>query len=120
MRRREVIHWLAGGSVVTFVFGCHPSEIEPTGDDDDGQSSASPDAATATVAPDAAIDACVAPTAKMHETYAHALYSDGTKGPLTGTITVGTGIAGVTVTFDFWHGHGNVLHRYTLMPTHFD
>jgi hypothetical protein len=56
----------------------------------------------------------------MHDTYAQALYLDGSKGPLTGTVTVAQVIAGATVTLDFWHGHGNVLHRYTLMPTHFD
>ena len=120
MRRREVIHWLAGGSVVTFVFGCHPADVETGGDDDDDGTPASPDAATATVTADAAVDACVGPTAKMHDTYAQALYFDGTKGPLTGTITVGNVIAGATVTFDFWHGHGNMIHRYTLMPAHFD
>jgi hypothetical protein len=120
VRRREVIHWFAGGTVVTFVFGCHPADVETGDDDDDSVAPAAPDAAAIAPMPDAAIDACVGPNVAMHDTYAQALYFDGTKGPLTGTITVAHVIAGVTVTFDFWHGHGNVLHRYTLMPTHFD
>jgi hypothetical protein len=121
VRRREVIHWLAGGTVVTFVFGCHPADVETSGSDDDHDAEPfTPDAAPTAAMADAAVDACVGPTVQMHDTYAQALYFDGTKGPLTGTITVGHVIAGVTVTFDFWHGHGNMLHRYTLMPTHFD
>ena len=120
MRRREIIHWLAGGTVVTFVFGCKPSDVD-TGDDDDGDQGASPDAATPVgETHDAAVDACIGLSVKMHDTYAQALYYDGTKGPLTGTITVAHVIAGATITFDFWHGHGNMLHRYTLQPTHFD
>lgn len=123
MRRRELIHWLAGGSVVTFAFGCKPGDVDPTGDDaDDSGDPATPDAATPVEDEmhDAAWDACVGPSVKMHDTYAQALYYDGTKGPLTGTITVGHVLIGLAVTFDFWHGHGNQLHRYTLTPTDFD
>lgn len=118
MRRREVIHWLAGGSVVTFVFGCRSPVM---GDDDEHAEEAQPDAAPTVEQPHDAggVDACVSPTVKIHDTYAQALYFDGTKGPLTGTITVGHVIASAIVTLDFWHGHGNQLHRFTLMPSHF-
>ena len=120
MRRRQFIHWLAGGGVVTFSFGCKPGDVKTGGDDDENVEPASPDAATPVEEThDAAVDACMGPTTKMHDTYAQALYFDGTKGPLTGTITVAHVIAGTTVTLDFWHGHGNVLHRYTLTPMHF-
>lgn len=120
MRRREVIHWLAGGSVVTFVFGCHPADVGTADDDHDDEPTAPDAAATAEPMHDAPGDACMGTSVAMHDTYAQALYFDGTKGPLTGTITVGHVVAGTMVTFDFWHGHGNMLHRYTLMPTHFD
>jgi hypothetical protein len=55
----------------------------------------------------------------MHDTYAQALYLDGSKGPLTGTVTVAQVIAGTTITMDFWHGHNGILHRFTLEPMHF-
>jgi hypothetical protein len=113
MRRREVIHWLVGGGVVTFVFGCKSPVM---GDDVD---EVQPDARVEEQPHDAGVDGCVSPTVKMHDTYAQALYFDGTKGPLTGTITVGHVAAGAMVTFDFWHGHGNQIHRFTLMPSHF-
>lgn len=118
MRRREVIHWLARGGVVTFVFGCKSPVV---GDDEPAdEADAQPDAALPVeTMHDAGVDACVSPTVKMHDTYAQALYFDGTKGPLTGTITIGHVVAGALVTFDFWHGHGNQLHRFTLIPSHF-
>ena len=120
MRRREVIHWLVGGGVVTFVFGCKSAATGDNGDDPLDEE-AQPDASMppSEQAHDAGVDACMSPTVKMHDTYAQALYFDGTKGPLTGTITVGHVIAGAMITFDFWHGHGNQLHRFTLMPSHF-
>jgi hypothetical protein len=57
---------------------------------------------------------------EMHDTYAQALYLDGSKGPLTGIVTVAHVIAGAQITMDFWHGHGGQLHRFTLEPEHFD
>jgi hypothetical protein len=74
--------------------------------------------------PDAAAepvpDACRGDTVPMHDTHAQALYLDGSLGPLTGIIEVEYVIAGVTITLDFWHGHGGQQHRYTLTPAELD
>lgn len=54
-----------------------------------------------------------------HDTNAQALYLDGSLGPLTGVIEVAAMAAGVATTRDFWHGHGGVLHRFTIDPDQF-
>jgi hypothetical protein len=56
----------------------------------------------------------------MHDTYAQALYLDGTLGPLTGIIYVDYVLRNEPIELDFWHGHGNLLHKFTLLPEHFD
>jgi hypothetical protein len=55
----------------------------------------------------------------MHDTNAQALYLDGSLGPLTGVIYVDYVIDGAELTLDFWHGHGDQLHRFTLLPSHY-
>jgi len=65
------------------------------------------------------VDACTQAVVKMHDTYAQALYLDGSNGPLTGVIEVAHVVAGTAITLDFWHGHNGQLHRYTLEPAHF-
>lgn len=50
----------------------------------------------------------------LYDTYAMALYMDGTMGPKTGVIKVQYVIDGQDITLDFWHGHGGKQHRYTL------
>ena len=74
--------------------------------------------ATGADAADAADAAEAAPTVyvTMYDTYAMALYFDGGLGPKTGTIKVDDVIAGTALTFDFWHGHNNVLHKFTVTP----
>lgn len=109
--------FIFGGGAVTCLVGC-----KSDGDDDDGHVPPA-DAATGTGAQppaDGSIDACIQNLVKMHDTYAQALYLDGSLGPLTGIVTVASVIAGATVTMDFWHGHGGQLHRFTLEPAHFD
>ncbi len=59
-------------------------------------------------------------TVLMHDTYAQALYFDGTKGPLTGIIEVDFVLAGAPVEIEFWHGHGGQNHRYRLGPEQFE
>ena len=59
-------------------------------------------------------------TVMMHDTYAQALYYDGTYGPLTGTVTVDHVLGGVAVELEFWHGHGGQNHRYTITPENID
>lgn len=56
----------------------------------------------------------------MHDTYAQALYLDGTLGPLTGIIHVDDVLRNEPIELEFWHGHGGLLHRFTLLPEHFD
>jgi hypothetical protein len=55
----------------------------------------------------------------LHDTYAQALYLDGTYGPKTGIIRAADIAAGVEKVYDFWHGHGGRLHRFTLGAAHF-
>jgi hypothetical protein len=55
----------------------------------------------------------------LYDTYAQALYFDGTYGPFTGDIEAVDMAAGTDKTYDFWHGHEGVLHRFTLTAQHF-
>ncbi len=55
----------------------------------------------------------------LYDTYAMALYMDGGLGPKTGIIKVDYVLANQPLTLDFWHGHGGILHRYTVTPEHF-
>ena len=50
----------------------------------------------------------------LYDTYAVALYFDGTLGPKTGIVTAAQMAAGVDVPFAFWHGHGGQQHRFTV------
>jgi hypothetical protein len=107
MRRRELLY-LAGIGLV----GCSVPESDPDPDpvpDPDAAADPASDAA-----PDPGPDACTGESVLMHDTHAQALYLDGTYGPLTGIIRVDDVIAGVTITLDFWHGHGGQQHRFTL------
>ncbi|MBX3154804.1 MAG: hypothetical protein KF773_02305 [Deltaproteobacteria bacterium] len=109
MERRDFL-WLLGG----LTLGCSTG---PSGDPDAASGAPSGDGST-TAPSDAAPDACVVGTVTMHDTYAQALYLDGSYGPLTGTITTQMVSAGAAVTLAFWHGHGGVDHRFTLEPAH--
>src|SRR4051812_45675353 len=64
-------------------------------------------------------DGKIVGTVTLYDTYAMALYYDGGLGPQTGIIKVDDILANQPVTLDFWHGHGGVLHRYTVTPDHF-
>ncbi len=115
MRRREFL-WIMGGGVVACSIGCE-SSTAPS----DPPSTDEPDASTSSpVDANGGVDSCAQVTVAMHDTYAQALYLDGTYGPLTGVVEVAFVLAGQTITLDFWHGHGGVQHRYTLEPTHFE
>lgn len=113
MRRRDFI-WFCGGGVVTCIVGCEAEHSLPAADAAMASGVDDPPAADA-----AGIDACVQQVVKMHDTHAQALYLDGTKGPLTGIVTVMHVAAGAPITMDFWHGHGGKQHRFTLEPQHF-
>jgi hypothetical protein len=114
MQRRDFI-FMFGAGAVTCVIGCDPEAHAPGAD---AAAGASPD--TTAAASDGGIDGCLQKVVKMHDTYAQALYLDGTRGPLTGIVTVAHVIAGSMVTMDFWHGHGGQLHKFTLEPAHFE
>jgi hypothetical protein len=114
MRRRDFL-WVLGGTSVACSIGC--SEPAPPRTSDDPPDDANPSSPVDT---NSGVDACAQAVATMHDTYAQALYLDGTNGPLTGVITVAYVTAGTTITLDFWHGHGGELHRFTLEPEHFE
>ena len=116
MKRRDFI-WLLGGSAIACTVGCAPEDNAPGADAATGGHDH--DDANAPTTGDAGVDGCVQQTVTMHDTYAQALYLDGSKGPLTGTVRVTQVIASAAVTMDFWHGHSGVLHRFTLEPMHF-
>lgn len=56
----------------------------------------------------------------MYDTNAMALYYDGGLGPKTGVITVDYILKNEPVTLQFWHGHGGVSHKFTLLPEHYE
>jgi hypothetical protein len=113
MRRRDFL-WMMGGTSVACSIGCStPAPNPPTGDEPDANPTSPVDA-------NSGVDACAQAVVTMHDTYAQALYLDGTHGPLTGVVAVSDLVAGTAITLDFWHGHGGQLHRFTLEPQHFD
>jgi hypothetical protein len=97
------------------------SPTEAGGDADAGVVEAAADADTsdATDAHDAADAHDATAFVILYDTYAQALYFDGTYGPTTGTIRAVDMGAGADKTYDFWHGHNGVLHRFTLTAAHF-
>lgn len=56
----------------------------------------------------------------MYDTNAMALYFDGGMGPKTGIIKVDYILKNEPVTLTFWHGHGGVNHKFTLLPEHYE
>ena len=56
----------------------------------------------------------------LYDTYAMALYMDGSLGPKTGIIKVDYILENEPITFSFWHGHSGKSHEFTLLPEHFD
>lgn len=55
----------------------------------------------------------------LYDTFAQALYLDGTYGPKTGTIRAVDMGAGVDKLYDFWHGHNGQQHRFIVTAAHF-
>ena len=126
MQRRRFLKLVAGSSVIGVV-GCdlsgepplartrsgfHTRAGEGAADDPAGFDQPDADVIVDAGTPDAA-------TVLMHDTYAQALYFGGELGPLTGIIRVDYLLVGEAVTLDFWHGHGGMLHQYTLLPEHY-
>lgn len=91
--------------------GAADSGTSPPPEPDSGMDASAPDPVDSGVCNDFVM---------MHDTYAQALYLDGSLGPLTGTIFVSYVIAGLPVELQFWHGHGGVDHMFTLLPQHFE
>lgn len=79
-----------------------------------GPGEAGPVDAAAADASDASAEA--ARLVAVHDTFAVALYFDGSLGPKTGTVTARAMAAGDAVPMPFWHGHGGVLHRFVVAP----
>ena len=114
MRRRDFIFLVGGGAL---SYACSGETSVPAVDAAAGGGSGDN---TLPVDANGGVDACTQKVALMHDTYAQALYLDGTNGPLTGVIEVASVIAGVQIMKDFWHGHGGQLHRFTLTPADFE
>jgi len=122
MRRRRFIKLVVGTAALTAA-GC-ATKLGDGGEPDPGAdaSSSSPDASSASDGAPAPVDAstgCDAQTVLVYDTYAQALYLDGTYGPLTGVITGESVRDGVELELEFWHGHGGMNHRFTVTPAHF-
>jgi hypothetical protein len=124
MQRRRFLAFSIAG-IGTVAIGCASRGDDDGGGDDGGDDGdplpGDPDAATAPTA-DAdpgppGVDAAIV---MFHDTYAQALYLDGSYGPLTGTITAQAMQAKQEYTLDFWHGHGGQPHRFTITTAHID
>lgn len=116
MRRRRFLRLVVGSAAVG-ALGCVGDTRDGDDRDPGADAAAPPDGGPrdATAAPaDAAAIGCDAQTVLVYDTYAQALYLDGSLGPLTGTITAVAIRDGVSLDMDFWHGHGGVLHRFTV------
>ena len=118
MQRRDFI-LILGGAALGCGRSADPGVFDAPGD-------------SVPVDANSGVDACTQAVVKMHDTYAQALYLDGSNGPLTGQEKnsgvraqastheeVAYVVAGTVITLDFWHGHNGQLHRYTLEPAHF-
>lgn len=55
----------------------------------------------------------------LYDTYAIALYMDGSLGPKTGIIRVDDILENQTLIYPFWHGHSGKTHEFQLTPDHF-
>lgn len=131
MERRAFLRLIAGGAAggLLVEIGCagelpdDGAEPEP-GDGADAGATGPPTAdaggATSDAPAAAAPDAAPCDQVLVYDTYAQALYMDGTLGPLTGVIEAEYLLANVPIQLDFWHGHGGVLHRFTIGPAEFD
>jgi hypothetical protein len=141
--RRACLAWVGGVALtgVAAASGC--ADRGPATEDVDEVSSASgadASARDASVSRDAArpveeLDAAGSPgdasidsgdaatdggrVVTLYDTYAVALYFDGTLGPKTGVVTAAQMAAGVDAPFAFWHGHGGVQHRFTVSAADF-
>ena len=129
--RRVFLRLMTGGAVIGWIgLGCLPEAPtqKPAGSGGTGGGGSggsgrtggsgggrSPDASPTVdaVAPDASCGTTI-----WYDTYAVALYMDGSIGPTTGTITAQFLAAGMMMTFDFWHGHDGILHRFAVTPAH--
>jgi hypothetical protein len=126
MRTRRDFLWLTMGGATGLLVACTGASPDPGPDDDpdhevDAAAAADNDASPASSdgAPASTDAAACTTTVTLYDVYAMALYFDGSLGPRTGTIRVADVSAGVMLPEDFWHGHGGVLHRYTVQPEHF-
>ncbi|MBX3227099.1 MAG: hypothetical protein KIT84_35815 [Labilithrix sp.] len=105
--RRTLLLGLAGGLALT-ALGCSDDEDAATSElaleRGDAGDTGSGDAGALVV---------------LYDTYAQALYLDGTLGPKTGIVRATDMGVGEDKVYDFWHGHEGRLHRFTVTAAHF-
>jgi hypothetical protein len=101
MERREFL-WILGGGVVAFEIGCHSRHGLP-GTPADALGGTD----TTDERPDAAAEGCQQAFIRIADTYAPAVYLDGS-----------LVLAGTTITLDV--RHGGIVHRYTLASREFE
>lgn len=107
---RRTLLTLAGGIVLTAI-GCAARDAD--------EETTSDALETAPTDGGADADADAGAMVVLYDTFAQALYLDGTYGPKTGTIRAVDMGAGVDKLYEFWHGHNGVQHRFTVTAAHF-
>ena len=119
MQRRRFVVVLTGS--VAGIAGCGDPEFRQAGSSRRGESSE--EEVTPTPTPECEPSPSPTPDetvyVDMYDTYAQALYYDGTYGPLTGIVEAEYILVGEPVTLPFWHGHGGVQHTFTLTTDHY-
>jgi hypothetical protein len=114
--RREFMAWVAGSGALLACAGDVPPSEPPEPDADETPPPSIDAGGDAQTQP---VDAGCTMTVTLYDMHAMALYLDGGLGPRTGIVRVADIAAGVEQPRDFWHGHGNQLHRFTITPAHF-
>lgn len=124
MQRRRFVVVLSGS--VAGIAGCSDTEFRQPGSSRRGEPSeeeATPSPSPEETPPEGEPSPTATPDetvyVDMYDTYAQALYYDGTYGPLTGIVEAEYILVGEPVTLPFWHGHGGVQHTFTLTPAHY-
>ncbi len=117
MNRRKFLRITASVGIVAAGAGCDMSSEEPLISTDEGDVTDDLPNNDDSILDDGEGDEPI-DYVTMFDTYAIALYFDGTQGPTTGEISVDLILQDEDVDLPFWHGHGGLLHGFTLSREH--